>query len=139
MLLGGVSLHALGFQTPALPTGMDAGTFTAWFLLGSMLLAFGLSFLSFSLRCNWFARWIILEELIWVACVVGMVLESYFFLKMGLVSSFFNGLHMALEFLLPGLFFTATIAILFRPGLSAEARLRPFFAAHEMRERLENQ
>ena len=51
MALGGALLPALGLQSPEIPAGTDANTIAQWFLLGSMLLAFTLSFLSRRIAC----------------------------------------------------------------------------------------
>jgi hypothetical protein len=120
MLFSGASLHALGFLTLALPAGINAGVFTIWFLLGSMLLAFGLSFVSSSLKLNWLARWVILEELVWVLWMTGLVLSSFLFTKPGTISSLVSGLYTMLHFLLPSLFLTVLVAILFRSKVTKE-------------------
>ncbi len=139
LFLSGISLQALGFPTPVMPGGINVNTFATWFLLGSMILAFGLSFLSYSLRCNWLARWVILEELIWVFSLVGMVLSSSLFTKAGLVHALGNGLYTMLNFLIPSLFLTSVVAILFQPKLPIQARLRALFTIDKIRERLMNQ
>ena len=113
--ISGIALPALGFPTPEMPAGTDSNTIALHFLLGSMILSLALSFVSFNLRVGWFLRWVILFELTWVFGVVGMVIESFFFMTTGAASSILNAFFTVLSFLLPGLFVSVVIAILFRP------------------------
>ena len=115
MAIGGAALSALGLQALEMPEGTDANTVAVWFFLGSMLMAFGLAFVSKNLSANWLVRWIVLAELVWIVAVVSMVLESFFFMTTGAVSTIFNGLYTLLSFFLPGLFLPGMIAALFRP------------------------
>lgn len=115
MAVSGMVLPILGFQSPELPAGTDANTIALWFLLGSMLLAFVLSFVSRNLQANWLVRWLILAGLTWVVGAVGMVVESFFFMTTGAVSSLMNALFTILNFLLPSLFLSALVAALFKP------------------------
>ncbi len=115
MALGGAVLSGLGFKAPEMPAGTDANTVAVWFFLGSMLMALGLSFVSKNLSANWLVRWIVLAELIWIVAVVSMVLESFFFMTTGAVSTILNGLYTLLSFFLPGLFISVSIVALFRP------------------------
>lgn len=116
MAIGGIALPMLGFPTPEMPDGTDSNTIVLYFLLGSMIMSLALSFVSFSLRVGWFLRWVILFELAWVFGAVGMVIESFFFMTTGAVSSILNALFTVLSFLLPSLFTSGVIAILFRPS-----------------------
>jgi len=134
MAVSGIMLSILGFESPALPEGTDANTILLWFLLGSVILAFSLSFVSRSLRANWLVRWVILVELMWVIGVVGMVIESFFFMTTGVVSSLISALFTMLNFLLPTLFLSGLVAALFRPTQPFEPFwdcLRNFFAARK--------
>jgi len=131
MAISGVALPWLGFQAPEIPEGTDANMISLYFLLGSMLLAFVISFVSRNLQANWVVRLIILVELIWVFGVVGMVIESFFFMSTGAVASIINALFTTLNFLLPSLFLSAMVAVLFRPVESVEPCihiLRNYFA-----------
>lgn len=134
MAVSGIALPSLGFPTPAMPTGTNSNTIAIYFLLGSMILSFALSFVSHNLRLNWFLRWIILAELIWVFGAVGMVIESFFFMTTGAVSSVLNALFTVLSFLLPGLFVSGAIAILFRPPQveSFQLALNKFFSSRNV-------
>lgn len=115
MTISGMALPMLGFRPPEMPVGTDPNTIAVWFMLGSMILSLALSFLSRYLHVNWFARWIILAELTWVFGAVGMVLESFFFMTTGAVSSIRNALFTLLNFLLPCLFMAGAVTVLFRP------------------------
>lgn len=115
MALGGAALAELGFQSPPPPAGTDARTIAVWFFLGSMLIAFTLSFVSKNLSANWFVRWVVLTELIWIVAVVSMVLESFFFMTTGAVSTISSGLYTLLSFFTPTIFLAGMITFLFRP------------------------
>ena len=115
MALGGILLPTLGFTPPAMPAGTDAGIITYWFLIGSMILAVILAPLSRRLGAGWLIRWLFLSLFVWVFSAVGMVLESFFFMTTGAVSSLENGLFTMLNFLLPSLFLCGMIVSLFRP------------------------
>lgn len=125
IVISGIVLPKLGLWPPELPAGMDANTIALWFLLGSMILAFVLSFISRNLRVNWLVRWIILAELTWVFGAVGMVLESFFFMTTGAVSSLINALYTVLNFLLPNLILSFLVAILFKPAQPIELWFNP--------------
>ena len=134
LTVSGVALPYLGFQSPEMPEGTDANTIALWFLLGSMLLAFVMSFISRNLQTNWLTRWIILVELVWVFGVVGMVIESFFFMTTGVVASLINALFTTLNFLLPSLFLAVLVTALFRPVVPFEpciSCLRNYFATHK--------
>ena len=133
LIISGMALPALGFQAPEIPAGTDANTITFYFLLGSIVLAFVLSFISRNLQSNWLGRWLILAALTLVFAVVGMVLESFFFMTTGAVSSLTSAIYTTLNFLLPSLFLAALIALLFHPIQSFETCsncLRNFFSSH---------
>ncbi len=120
VVLSGIALPMLGFQAPEMPDGTDVNTIMLWYLLGSMLMAFALSFLSRNLSANWLLRWIILFELIWTFGVLGVVIEAFFFMTTGAVSSLLNALFTMLNFLLPAMFLSALVAVLFQPILPVE-------------------
>lgn len=131
MALSGVLLPLLGFTPPAMPAGTDAGTITLWFLLGSMMLAAILAPLARRLQAKWPARWLFLFLFVWVFAAVGMVLESFFFMTTGAVSSLENGLFTMLNFLLPALFLSGTVVGLFRPATGGA--LSPALAARDLK------
>ncbi len=116
MAVSGLALPYLGFQAPEIPEGTVANTISLCFLLGSMLLAFVISFVSRNLQVSWLVRLIILVELIWVFGIVGMVIESFFFMTAGAVASLINALFTILNFLLSCLFLAAMVTFLFHPA-----------------------
>jgi hypothetical protein len=130
MALGGGLLPALGLQPPEMPVGTDATTIALWFLLGSMLLALTLSFVSRYLNVKGLIRWSILFALTWGIGAVGMVLESFFFMETRAVASTISALFTILNFLLPSLFLSGMVAFLFRPD-AIEPRLIAAFSAQE--------
>jgi hypothetical protein len=135
LALGGGLLAQIGFTAPAMPEGADANIIMVWYFAGSTLLALALSFVARRLRANLLVRWVILFELMWVFVVVGMVIESFFFMDTGAVSSWINSLYTMLSFLLPVLFLSALEAVLFRPAQSAKNCLKcmqSFFATRRL-------
>jgi hypothetical protein len=127
MALSGILLPLLGFTPPEMPAGTDAGTISLWFLLGSMLLAAFLAPLSRRLQAGRLAHWLLLSLFVWVFAAVGMVLESFFFMTTGAVSSLENALFTTLNFLLPALFLSGMVTSLFRPAPGTV--LAPIFVA----------
>ncbi len=115
MAISGALLPMIGLQAPEAPAGTDANTIALWFFLGSILIALTLSFVSRRLRANWLVRTVIVAELVWVLGAVGMVIESFFFMTTGAVSSILSASFTMLNFLLPSLFLSAAVAALFRP------------------------
>lgn len=115
MAIGGAVLSGLDLKAPEMPAGTDANTVAMWFFLGSMLIALGLSFVSKNLNANCLIRWIVLAELIWIVAVVSMVLESFFFMTTGAVSTISSGLYTLLSFFAPTIFLAGMITTLFRP------------------------
>jgi len=115
MMIGGALIPLLGLPSPELPQGTDPNTIAMWFLLGSMILAFVLSFVARKLvvKASW--RWVMLFALTWGIGSVGMVLESMFFMQTGAVSSLETSLVTVLNFLLPSMFLAAALVTLFRP------------------------
>lgn len=115
MLLSGILLPVLGFIPPEMPAGTDASTVMLWFLVSSILLAALLAPLSRHLQANWLLRWLILFLFVWVFAAIGVVLESVIFMKTDAVSSLQNSLFTVLNFLLPAMFLSGTVAWLFHP------------------------
>ncbi|MFN7037124.1 MAG: hypothetical protein ACK4SN_12260 [Bellilinea sp.] len=127
MTLGGVLLPLLGFTPPAMPAGTDEATIMLWFSLGSMIVAVLLAPLSRHLSAKGIARWFMLFLFVWVFAAVGMVLESFFFMTTGAVSSLKDGLFTILNFLLPASFLSGSVSNLFRPA--QDAVFSPLFTA----------
>ena len=132
---GGAVLPLLGLEAPAMPEGTDANTVALWFLLGNMVLALPLSWLSRRLAGGWTRRWLVLALLAWVCSAVNMVLEAFFFMETGAVSSTGSGLFTMLNLLLPCLTLSGAVARLFRPRVAepgADLRIgwRAFWSQH---------
>ena len=137
LVLSGAVLPLLGLESPAIPEATDANTILLWFLLGSLILAFALSFVSRGLRGGFLVRWLAMGILAWAIGAVGMVLEAYFFMTTGAVSSASSALFTVLNFLLPSLAVAAMVALLFRPedrGGGFPASVRSFFRARTIQE-----
>lgn len=118
LVAGGALLPLLGLEAPAMPEGTDANTVALWFLLGSMVLALPLSWLSRRMAGGWLRRWLILALLAWVCSAVNMVLEAFFFMETGAVASTGAGLFTMLNLLLPCLTLSGAVALLFRPRVA---------------------
>jgi len=137
MVLSGAVLPLLGLESPAIPEGTDPNIILLWFLLGSLILAFALSFVSRGLQGGFLVRWLTMGVLAWAIGAVGMVLEAYYFMTTGAVSSASSALFTVLNFLLPSLAVAALVALLFRPedrGGRFPASLRSFFRARTVQE-----
>ena len=137
LVLSGVLLPLLGLESPAIPEGTDPNTILLWFLLGSLILAFALSFVSRGLRGGFLVRWLAMGVMAWAIGAVGMVLEAYFFMTTGAVSSASSALFTVLNFLLPSLAVAVVVALLFRPqdrGEKLSASVRSFFRARTIPE-----
>ena len=115
MAVAGVVLPLLGLEAPAMPEGTDANTIALWFLLGSVALAFPLSRLSRRIAGGWVRRWLVLAGLAWVCSAVNVVLEAFFFMETGAVSSTESGLFTMLNLLTPCVTISGAVALLFRP------------------------
>ena len=115
MALSGVLLPLLGLQAPESPAGTDPNTIALYFLGGSILLAFLLSFLSQNLDLSGLPRWITLSNLTWIVGAAGMVLESAFFMETDAVSSAGSTLFTLLNFLLPSIALAGAVCWLFPP------------------------
>jgi hypothetical protein len=131
MAAGGALLPLLGLNSPAPPEGTDANTIALWFLLGSMLLTLPLSWLSRRMSGGVIRRWLILSLLTWICSAINMVLEAYFFMDTGAVSSTESGLFTVLNLLLPCITLSGTAALLFRPRTQDRSRgWREFWTQH---------
>ncbi len=118
MIASGIILPLLGLQAPAMPAGTDANTVLLYFLLGSLVLAFALSFLARGLDDGWPIRALVLGLFSWAWNGVGMVLEAGTFMTTGAASSAGSMLFTMLNMLLPGVALAAMVALLFRPPAS---------------------
>jgi hypothetical protein len=137
LVLSGAVLPLLALESPAIPEGTDPNTILLWFLLGSLILAFALSFISRGLRGGFLVRWLTMGVMAWAIGAVGMVLEAYFFMTTGAVSSAGSALFTVLNFLLPSFALAAMVALLFRPGDRGEvfvANVGSFFRARTIQE-----
>lgn len=115
MAISGVVLPLFGLEAPQSPAGTDPNTIALYFLGGSILLAFLLSFLSRNLSRKVLVRWIILSGLTWMVGAAGMVLESAFFMDTDAVSSASSTLFTLLNFLLPSIALSGAVSWLFSP------------------------
>lgn len=131
MAAGGALLPLLGLEAPAIPEGTDPNTIALWFLLGSVILALPVSWLSRRLSGSFVRRWMILVLLTWVCSAVNMVLEAFFFMDTGAVSSAESGLFTMLNLLLPCITLNGAVTLLFRPRTQDKSRgWRAFWAQH---------
>lgn len=119
MALSGLLLPMIGLQSPEMPQGTNANTIMLWFLGGSLILAIPLSLLSRNLAVQTPGRWLFLFLLTWGAGAVGMVLESFFFMDTGAVSSLNSAAFTILNFVLPSLLLTGAIIWMFPPKEAA--------------------
>jgi hypothetical protein len=119
MAIGGGLLPAFGLQAPDIPAGTDANTIALWFFLGSIFLALPLSILSRNLQVKSVSRWLILFALTWGVGGIGMVLESYFFMETGSVSSIESTIFTLLNFMFPSLTITGMVIWLFPPKVGS--------------------
>ncbi len=133
LVVSGMILAVLGLDSPSIPEGTNSTTISFWFFIGSVVLAFALSFISSNLHTTWQARILILFELTLIFGVVGMVIESSLFMTTGAVSSWMNSFYTILNFLLPNLFLTSVVAYFFSPTQQDEScveNLCQYFKAH---------
>jgi hypothetical protein len=134
MVAGGAALPLLGLDAPAMPEGTDANTVALWFLLGSMLLALSLSWISRRLAGGFVRRWLILAWLTWICSAVNMVLEAFFFMDTGAVSSVGTGLFTMLNLLLPCVTLSGAVALLFRPYKDSRLHGEAFWSKYRFAE-----
>ncbi len=114
LALDGTILHFLGFLEPNISISANSNIIWLWFLPGSMLLAFILSFLAQKLQANWLVRWIVLFEMAWVFSIVGTGIASFIFINTGPILAIVISLFMLFTFLIPLLLLSATVAALFQ-------------------------
>ena len=116
MTLSGLLLPLTGMQVPAMPVGADANKVVLYYLGGSILLAFSLSFLSRNLPLRGIQRWGLLAVFTWAIGAVGMVLESALFMDTSAVSSTGSILFTLLNFILPSLTLAGAVSWLYPPS-----------------------
>lgn len=111
-----IALDALGFQSMSISAGTETNTKVIWILLGSMLLAFVLSFFSRGLKINWLGRWFILLELFWLLGIGVISVGLSLSMEIGFLASLVLSLLVMLNFLLPSLLLTGAVTVLFKPA-----------------------
>jgi len=114
LALDGAIFKFLGFLEPPIFLSANTNIIGFWFLPGSMLLAFILSFVAQNLKANGLVSWIILFEMAWVFSVVGTGIASFIFISTRPVLAIVISLLMLFIFLIPLLLLSATVAALFR-------------------------
>ena len=107
-------LNVLGYQPSKMLNGAFANISIMWLLVGSMLSAFILSFVSRILKVNWLLRWIILLELFWLFGIGGISAIFSLSVSMSVVASLLLSLIVMSNFILPGLLLSGLVTILFR-------------------------
>ena len=121
ILLNRIALDALSFQSLKISTDTETNASLIWLLMGSMLLALVLSFVSRSLKINWLIRWFTLLELFWLLGIGGVSAGSSLSISMGFIASFTISLVVMLNFLLPGLLLSGLVTVLFKPAQPIES------------------
>lgn len=121
LVLNSIVLNALGFQILQNPSGVQAFNMIIWIFLGSMLLTLVSSVISRKLQTNWFVRWIISLELIWLLSICGISVGLSLSSTMGTIAFFAVCLVVMFNFLLPGLFLSGLVTILFQPAKPFES------------------
>ena len=127
---GGWLATQLGFSTPELPMGADQGTVVLFTLIGSLLLALGLSAVARGLSGGFLARWLMLFFFTWMAYGVNTYLEASIFSTMAAAS-----LYTVIIYLPASLFCAAAVAWLFPSNLSSfgfVASIQAFFAGRTL-------
>lgn len=114
LALDGAILHVLGFLEPSISISEISTIIWLWFLPGSMMLAFILSFLAQKLQANWLVRWIVLFEIAWVFSIVGTGIASFIFISTRPILAIVSSLFILLTSLIPLLLLSATAAALFQ-------------------------
>ena len=104
------------FDTILIPIFRYANTTGLYILVSFILLPFVLAFISSKLRVPWWARWIILSEMVWIIGILGIATASFFFTGTGLLLSIVIAISTMLTFLLPIVILSGFVAVLFRPN-----------------------
>ena len=121
LVLNSIVLNALGFQVQQIPFGAHAINMIILIFMGSILITLVLSYISRKLQTNWFIRWIILLELIWLLSICGISVGLSLLSTMGTLAIFTVCLVVMLNFLLPGLLLSGLVTILFQPAKPFES------------------
>ena len=122
LALNYIVLNVLGYQASKMFNGTLANISIIWLFVGSMLLAFILSFVSSILKINWMGRWIILLELFWLFGICGSLAILSFSFTMSMVTSLMLSLVVMFNFILPGLLLSGLVTVLFQPAHPIESR-----------------
>ncbi len=103
---------AMGFTAPGILNGTDVKTSVLWFLFGSTLLSFAARIL----QANWFFRWAILAELVWIPIAVWILIGTFFSRNYDVLISLVNALHMLFHVLIPSVLLSGAMSVLFKSG-----------------------
>lgn len=123
---GGQLASWLGFATPNIPAGTDQTTIVQFTLLGSLILASGLSAIARGLSGGFLSRWLILFFFTWVAYGVNTYFEAAIFSTLAAAT-----LYTVVLYLPASLLCSAAIAWLFpsnAPSVGFFTQARSFFA-----------
>lgn len=125
-MVGSPLASAMGLTAPAIPAGADPTTLMQLTLVGSLILALVMAWLSRNLGGGFWARWASLFVLAWIAYALNTYLEAVIFSTMAAASSYTLIIYTP-AFLLQ----TALVAALFAPEAKGEgfiARAKGFFS-----------
>lgn len=129
-MVGSPLASALGLTAPALPAGADATTLMQLTLIGSLILALVMAWLSRNLGGGFLVRWFCLFVLAWIAYVLNTYFEAAIFSTMAAASAYTLVIYTP-AFLLQ----TALVAGLFPPDVHSESfvvRAKSFFAGQNI-------
>ncbi len=129
-MVGSPLASALGLTAPALPAGSDATTLMQLTLVGSLILALVMAWLSRNLGGGFFVRWISLFILAWITYALNTYFEAAIFSTMAAASTYTLVIYTP-AFLLQ----TALVAALFPPDARGESfvvRAKGFFAGQNI-------
>ena len=118
--LNSIALDVLGYQAVKISNVAYTNTILVWFFMGSMLLAFFMSFVSRSLKINWLWRWIILLESFWLLGIGGVSSILSLSVSMSTIASLMLSLVVMSNFILPGLLLSGLVTVLFQPAKQKE-------------------
>lgn len=109
---GGQLASWMGFSTPDLPAGTDQTTIAQFTLLGSLILALGLSALARGLSGGFLSRWLILFFFTWIAYGVNTYFEAAIFSTLSAAT-----LYTVVLYLPSSLLCSAAVVWLFPPDV----------------------
>ena len=116
----------MGFSPPTLPAGTDQTTIAQYTLLGSLIMALGLSALARGLSGGFLSRWLILFFFTWIAYGVNTYFEAAIFSTLSAATLYTVALYLPASLLC-----SASVAWLFLaslPGASFFTQAKNFFA-----------